>query len=146
MKKVIVTKFDHAEVDAKGETFGFLKIPVEHEMIRAEGEELEVSDGYHTFDELYEHRITLFITLCRVICAITTGEFIRVWKSKLHSDGKGYEGWFILGIFDEKGKQISYHLPISKWEETSFVEELERAPEWDGHTSADVLERLKTLK
>lgn len=27
----------------------------------------EVSDGYHTFNELYDHRIKLFITLCRVI-------------------------------------------------------------------------------
>lgn len=24
----------------------------------------EVSDGYHTFDELYEHRVALFIALC----------------------------------------------------------------------------------
>jgi hypothetical protein len=50
-----------------------------------------------------------------------------------------------MGIGKEKGKQISYHLPLSRWDETYFAETLDKAPEWDGHTSADVLERLKTL-
>ena len=27
----------------------------------------DISDGYHTFDELYEHRIALFITLARLL-------------------------------------------------------------------------------
>ena len=26
---------------------------------------VEASDGYHTFEELYDHRITLFIALCK---------------------------------------------------------------------------------
>ena len=37
-------------------------------------------------------------------------------------------------------KQITYHLPLSKWEETGFAETLEKAPEFDGHTPDDVLE------
>lgn len=60
MNKVEIRQFTHAEVDEPKETFGFLKIPIKHTLIRAEGENLEVSDGYHTFDELYEHRIRLF--------------------------------------------------------------------------------------
>lgn len=40
---------------------------------------------------------------------------------------------------------ISYHLPLSKWDECAFANEFEKAPEWDGHTSNDVLERLKQL-
>ena len=108
-------------------------------------------DSFHTFDELYDHRIALFITLTRLlkrqenaIGFIPVGESF-VWRSELHHDGTNFCGWFIMGIGKEKGKQISYHLPLSRWKETNFAETLERAPEWDGHTSDDVLNRLKTL-
>src|SRR5688500_15781523 len=98
-----------------------------------------ISDGYHTFGELYEHRNNLFIKLCK------THPEIPTWRSKLHSDGTGFDGWFIIGMYKEKGKQISYHLPLSMWEETNFAETLEKAPEFDGHKSKDVLERIKNL-
>lgn len=103
----------------------------------------EVSDGYHTFTELYAHRIALYIQLCK---RIAEDNFLDpVWRSKVHSDGKGYDGWFIMGINNEPGKQISYHLPMSYWDQTEFAATLEVAPEWDGHTPADVITRLKTL-
>lgn len=112
-----------------------------------EHENLEVSDGYHTFDELYDHRIELYIALCRTLERVKYGESVRrlVWRSKVHSDGSVMEGWFILGIGIEEGKQITYHLPLARWNDTDFAFDLERAPEWDGHTSADVLERIKTI-
>lgn len=104
------------------------------------------SDGYHTFKELYEHRITLFIALLRKITMLLpASESSHIWKSKLHSDGTMYDGWFILGIYKEPGKQITYHLPIDKWNETQFAEPLDKAPEWDGHTPEDVIKRLQTL-
>lgn len=104
-------------------------------------------DGYHTFDELYEHRIELYIALCKKLeeedqMSIQEN---RVWRSSYHHDGSQYEGWFILGVYKEKGKQISYHIPQKKWFDCGFADTLDRAPEWDGHTSDDVLERLKTL-
>lgn len=102
-----------------------------------------ISDGYHTFGELYEHRITLFIALCRII-SIKYG-FSMIWRSKSHSDGSVWDGWFILGIFTEQGKQITYHLPISKWDQADFAMTIPKAPEWDGHTSQDVLKRLELL-
>lgn len=98
-------------------------------------------DGYYTYDELYDHRITLYIALCKQM--FFNGPII--WRSKLHSDGSAWVGWFILGIYKEKGKQITYHIPIERWHETDFASECPRSPEWDGHTSQDVLERLKTL-
>lgn len=107
----------------------------------------QVSDGYHTIAELYDHRITNFIALCRREKVLSPEGWPHpVWRSKKHGDGNdAYEGWFIMGIGKEKGKQISYHLPLSRWDETDFAETLEQAPEWDGHTSNDVLERLKNL-
>ena len=66
-----------------------------------------------------------------------------MWRSKIHSDGSSYDGWFILGINKEAGEQITYHIPIERWGETDFAETLEKAPEWDGHNSDGVIDRLK---
>lgn len=122
-------------------------------------------DGYHTFNELYDHRITLYIALCKKLnseddtnkslkafkegFAFDVKGWIRkIWRSKKHSDGElcfGTGTQFILGINKGKGEQISYHIPIERWNETVFAETLEKAPEFDGHTSDDVLERLKKI-
>jgi len=106
-----------------------------------------ICDGFHTFDELYEHRIRLFISLCEFfIQGKPIHDNRNVWKSWLHSDGSRYYGWFVMGIGKEFGNQITYHLPSKYWEECDkFTETLEKAPEYDGHTSEDVLERLKNL-
>jgi hypothetical protein len=118
-----------------------------------------ISDGYHTFGELYEHRTTNFLVLCRTKVMLNYSDnYIadykglapvshNVWRSKNHSDGEPAFGgtWFVLGIGIKPGKQITYHLPIEAWDKTSFADTLEQAPEWDGHTSADVLERLANL-
>lgn len=105
--------------------------------------EVAISDGYHTFDELYDHRITLYIALCKRIKK--TGDDIYVWRSKLHADGSAYKSWFILGLHVEKGEQITYHIPMKRWEETTFANTLKIAPIFDGHTSNDVLKRIKLL-
>jgi hypothetical protein len=104
-----------------------------------------VSDGYHTFGELYDHRIRLYIQVCKLASKYLD---LPVWMSLLHHDGSSYEGWFILGIYKEKGKQISYHLPekyLGEVAGNSLVEILDNAPEWDGHSSSDVLERLRGI-
>ena len=122
--------------------------------IKVIGEDVQISDGYHTFEELYDHRFTLFIALCRqkkdhwLMPNPNNRSGLKdraVWRSKLHSDGTMYDGMFILGIGKEPGKQITYHLDMDRWDETNFAETRDNAPEWDGHTSADGLERLKAL-
>lgn len=126
----------------------------ENTEMNLEGNDIVISDGHHTIDELYEHRIILFITLCKLLAGYL--DHLRkegkvyvsennpvVWRSKIHNDGSSFDGWFIMGI--QHGTQITYHIPLSKWEETNFAETLEKAPEWDGHTSDDVLKRLKQL-
>jgi hypothetical protein len=40
--------------------------------------------------------------------------------------------------------QITYHLPDHLWNLLEGIPELECAPKWDGHTSQDVVERLKS--
>jgi hypothetical protein len=119
----------------------------EHALIEGD-DDMQINDGYHTMDELYEHRITLFIALCKYVIyndVKLRGLNYSVWRSKLHSDGSEYKGWFLLGINKKPGEMISYHLPLSKWDEIGLAETLEKAPEFDGHTSEDVLKRLKYL-
>ena len=110
--------------------------------VRIEANDLQVSDGFHTLDELYDHRITLWIALCRKLNQFT---ITRAWRSKVYADGTSFEGWFVMGLYDKAGKQITYHLPIARWAETEFAKTLEKAPEFDGHTPADVLKRLAEL-
>lgn len=102
----------------------------------------DMSDGYHTFDELYEHRCTLFLALCNLMAVINVGAATEreVIKSKLHADGSEYEGWFIAGIHLRDG-WISYHLPNKLWDQMK-VPEVEKFVEWDGHTPQDVIDRL----
>lgn len=104
----------------------------------------QVSDGYHTFDELYEHRFNLWIALCRSHAEFHHRSNNLVWRSKLNSNGTSYPGWFLLGMGYKAGEQITYHLPLSRWDECDFAKELD-IPEFDGHTAADVFERLKRL-
>jgi hypothetical protein len=98
----------------------------------------------------------LFIALCKAIdehesFLIKSGKLnlsrITVWRSQRHSDGELAfgGGWFILGIWQEPGKQITYHLPLSEWDKTDFAVTLEKAPKFDGHTPTDVVTRLGRL-
>lgn len=118
-------------------------------------ETMQVSDTYHTLDEVYDHRIRLFIQLCKtqkflndLANAMEKPRSRRIWRSKKHhpTDQPMYPGWFVLGIDDDlPGSQITYHLPLSMWDECDFAVEFIKAPKWDGHTPADVIERLKKL-
>lgn len=95
-----------------------------------------ISDGYHTFDGLYFQRCILFAFICNQNKEIS-------WKSKKHSDGSMYENYFIVGIDTPKGS-YTYHYHIDFWNYFK-VKELDNAPEWDGHTEEDIVERLFSL-
>lgn len=92
-----------------------------------------MSDGYHTFGELYEHRHLLFINL-----ALSNSEIS--YKTWLNDKKEKWEGWFILAMNTEFG-QITYHLPTAYWDDAS-VKEVEYNFDHDGHTSKDVADRL----
>jgi len=93
----------------------------------------EVSDGFHTFNELYEHRIILFV------CLLNTYNHIG-WKSHRNSDDELIEGWFVAGLYEGS---ITYHLPDRVWD-LCDVKELNKGF-WDGHTSNDVLKTLTNM-
>ncbi len=91
----------------------------------------DISDGYHTFHELYEHRKLLYILLC-----------LHHTEDCLWADHKEFES--IVLIWNSPFGQLSYHVsyylkPLidGKIREVTFGEH-----GWDGHSSDDVLHRL----
>lgn len=99
----------------------------------------EVSDGFHTFDSLYHQRLILFAAL---VSAFPN----KAWKSHKHSDGEAPfgGGWFIVGIQTPEG-QYTYHYEDKDWN-IFQCPEVEKAPEWDGHTDKDVTRLLSLFK
>lgn len=103
----------------------------------------EISDGYHTFQELYDFR--------KIYNAVLFNQWFDlglydVHKSKLHSDGKppfGKNDMFIVVAELPQG-QISNHYNIKDFEYFD-CDTREMANEYDGHTSNDVLNRLQDL-
>lgn len=106
--------------------------PLKHEF---PCEASQVSDGYHTFEELYNHRMILFSVICNTYSD-------KAWKSKLHHDGTMYDNYFIVGINTPEG-HFTYHYYLDHWDKFQ-VKELPNAPKWDGHTSDDIV-RLHSL-
>lgn len=98
----------------------------------------ETSDGYHTFDELYDHRAKLF-------SVIVHDHRELAWKSRLHHDGTMYDGMFIVGI-ETPGGQATYHYDVDPYWGLFDCEELDRAPEWDGHTPQQSIDRIAALE
>lgn len=98
-----------------------------------------VSDGYHTFNELYHHRAILFAALCNLYPDYA-------WKSKQHDDPDFpmYDGMFICGINTPNG-QATYHYDIDPYWDMFDVPELPKAPKFDGHTPAMAIERIRSL-
>lgn len=97
----------------------------------------ETSDGYHTFNELYHHRAVLF-------SVIVASFHDMAWKAKAHHDGTMYDGMFIVGI-DTPDGQATYHYDIEPYWGMFRCKELDRAPEWDGHTPEQAIERVGKL-
>lgn len=102
------------------------------------GEYNQVSDGHHTFGELYDHRRALTAVLAAA--AATAGDS---WRSKAHhpDDDPMFEGgYFIVGI-DLPTGTIAYHYELKHWDDFAAVPEREHAPKWDGATPADTVAR-----
>jgi len=94
------------------------------------------SDGYHTFNELYYHRMVLFSIICNQ-------NKERAWKSKKHNDGSMYENYFIVGISTNEG-DYTYHYQLDEWDYFD-VKELSFAPKWDGHKPEDITRLLALI-
>lgn len=96
----------------------------------------KISDGYHTFADLYEQRLILSAALAK--------NNPHAWKSKRHEDGSVPfgGGWFIMGFDTDEGC-YSYHYELKDWN-LFQCKELDKGKLWDGHSSKDV-QRLLSM-
>lgn len=108
----------------------------------------EVSDDYHTFNELYEFRKAynaLLFNEWRYYESQYPRTRFNPVKSKRHSDGELCfgGGWFVVSAETRCG-QITNHYEMKDWD-LFRIPEVEKAPKWDGHTPQQALERLLNL-
>ena len=95
----------------------------------------DLSDGYHTFNQLYYQRMMLFATIVRQ-------NKDKSWKSHKHEDGEPCfgGGWFIVGV-DTPDGNYTYQYEDKYWDYFDCME-LDVASHWDGHTEKDVTRLL----
>lgn len=126
----------------------------------------KLSDGYRTFDELYEFRKMYNAALfnkwaepwrdlqqfknathpeLKTAYRNAEGKY-KVHKSWRHHDGELCfgGGWFIVVAMLPTG-QISNHYKAEDWDLFKIPEAEKALFPFDGHTPADVIERLKAL-
>ena len=117
----------------------------------------ELSDGHHTFNELYNFRKVYNAALFNEWAENleTSSDFgqalfnvpkYNVHKSWRHSDGELCfgGGWFIVSAMLPTGL-ISNHYKAEDWDLFKIPEVEKALFEFDGHTGSDVLKRIKNL-
>jgi len=99
----------------------------------------KISDGYHTFDELYEFRKLYNAAFFNGL----EHDTFNVHKSTKHFEGDECfgGGWFIAVAVLPTG-MISNHYEMKDWD-LFHIPEVERSTiKFDGHTPKDVVARL----
>ena len=106
-----------------------------------EGDIGNVSDGYHTFNELYRYRLLYNAAFFNELAK--SGN-VKVCKSHKHSDGEECfgGGWFIV-MAELPSGQISNHYENKDWDLFN-IPELEIAWKWDGHTPNEAANRIES--
>lgn len=109
-----------------------------------------MSDGYHTFNELYDFRMmynAAFFCVLQAMYEQSGGKKFIAHKSKRHHDGEECfgGGWFVVVAYlgdTDSGTQITNHYEMKHWD-LFPIPEKRVADAWDGHTPQDTLERIR---
>jgi hypothetical protein len=96
-------------------------------------------DQHHTMAELYEYRM-----LYNAFAARFWADQGKAVKSRRHHDGElCFDGQYFIVVADlHPYGQVSNHYPVADWD-LFHVHEVERAPQWDGHTPAEAASRMR---
>lgn len=92
-----------------------------------------ISDKWHTFEDLYTHRMILSLLVAWSFPQNSS-------KSLKHADGTMFDNSFIL-VFDTPAGTYSYHYDLEYWDMFT-VKETPNAPEYDGHKPEDIYRLL----
>ena len=110
----------------------------------------DVSDGYHTFAELYYYRLcynAAFINTLVELKKLNPEKYkdIKIAKSKKHFDNEPCYGggWFIV-VVDTPWGQFSNHYRLEHWDKFDCPI-INKAWKFDGHTMNDTIDRLDKI-
>lgn len=129
-------------------------------LLPSEEKEL-ISDGYHTFKELYDIRLAYNVALFNEWASSwlknkyyrDSGKLIGLIEPRynVHKSWKHYDGelcfgggWFIVVAILPTG-QISNHYKAEDWDLFKIPETEKALFSFDGHSGEDVINRLKQL-
>jgi hypothetical protein len=113
----------------------------------------QISDGYHTFQELYDFRLAYNVLLFNewaknIYDDLEEESGFSVHKSWKHHDDEWCFGeekkWFIVSAMLPAGL-ISNHYEAKDWDKFKVPEVDKALFEFDGHDGSDVLKRLNDL-
>lgn len=98
----------------------------------------DLSDGYHSFKDLYEHRLALTAALFNTLAKEHN---VQVHKARYHHDGGGFPGYFIV-VAELPTGTISYHYENKDWDKFHILAYESSPVPFDGHTADDTIKRL----
>ncbi len=106
----------------------------------------DISDGYHTFEELYEHRNLLWILFTTQASQARLGYLIADGKPSIFWVRDHYPEWDLILMRTDFG-QMSYHVPNRYRPLYGHIipEVAKDNYEYDGHLSEDVIKRMEAL-
>ena len=102
--------------------------------IMLNGKADQISDGNHTFEELYYHRALLSALVCK-------DKFRNPWKSRKQDTGDMPEGFFLIGFNTPMG-EVRYHFENKYWD-LFDIPELPVAGPWDGSDQYTCARRMR---
>ncbi|MCA9367622.1 hypothetical protein KC887_05190 [Candidatus Kaiserbacteria bacterium] len=101
---------------------------------------IEVSDGHHTFDELYKYRMVFHMEACR----LWLSEGLTVVRSKYHSNGElCFGGAYFIVVAELPTGQVSNHYKVKYEPYFDFIPGTYLPPTYDGHTPKQALHRMR---
>ena len=138
--------YDKLEALSSGLTEAIQKlITADRKRVESEARKVtgDTSDGYHTFNELYDYRRVYNAALFNEWASQCKYDVHKSWK---HSDGEDCfdGGWFIV-VAELPTGQVSNHYEAQYWDSFAIPSK-DIANEYDGHTPKQALDRIAELK
>ncbi len=101
----------------------------------------QVSDGFHTFNQIYDTRMAYNAAFFNLLEKIQPGSVVKSFRHHGDEEPIFGGGWFaVRALLD--GKQVTQHYKEECWYNFNCPEVENLPEEWDGHTNADAIIRL----
>ena len=109
-------------------------------VLNSPDDDVEISDGHHTFEELYSYRLVYHAEAVKHWMSLG----IEVVISLRHSDGElCFGGGYFIVVAQLPAGQVSNHYKLDCIDYFRTVPYVEIPPKYDGHTPQEALKRIQ---